>query len=42
MTLFEVIVPLGALALAGIGILYIRHEDRKLDARIAQETASRR
>lgn len=42
MTLFEVIVPLGALALAGIGILYIRHEDRKLEARIAQERSSRR
>lgn len=42
MTLFEAIVPLGALALAGIGILYIQHEDRKLDAQIAQEAERRR
>lgn len=37
MTLFEVIFPLGALFFAGLGIAYIRHEDRKLDERLAKQ-----
>ena len=33
MTLFDFIVPLAALAVAGVGILILRAEGRKLDAR---------
>ena len=36
MTAFEIAVPLVALAVAGIGILWARHQESQLDRRIEE------
>ncbi|MBY6200720.1 hypothetical protein KUV65_05055 [Maritalea mobilis] len=41
MTPFEIAIPLIALAVAGIGVMLMRHETRKLDARIEAEARRR-
>ncbi|PZX16058.1 hypothetical protein LX81_02332 [Palleronia aestuarii] len=42
MTFYAFIVPLGALAFAGAGILFIRREERKLDAKLRADAGRAR
>ena len=42
MTAFDITVPVVALAIAGVGVLYVKWLDRRLDRELAEERERRR